>query len=175
MNNQVVRNSVKVILINENKEILLMCVDDPSTTNPQGKYHGRFWFPIGGAIESGETIEQAALREIFEETGIAKEHIELGPIVWFGEFNLILSGIPTHLKEKFIVAETKQFNISLDHLTPDERAVVKHVEWFSLEQIKQSTEVIFPVVLPRYLPDILAGKYPAQPIELDLAKQPEED
>ncbi len=167
------RNSVKILLMNENKEILLMCADDPSTTSKDGKYHGRFWFPIGGKIEEGESVQEAALREIFEETGITKDNIELGPIVWFGEFDLVLSGKLQHLKEQFIVGRTKQKNISLDNLTNEERAVVKHVNWFSLDKIKHSTDVIFPVVLPDYLPDILAGNYPAQPIEIDLAKQPE--
>jgi 8-oxo-dGTP pyrophosphatase MutT (NUDIX family) len=175
-----VRNSVKILLMNENKEILLMCADDPTTTSKDGKYHGRFWFPIGGKIEEGESVQEAALREIFEETGIIKDNIELGPIVWFGEFDLVLSGKLQHLKEQFIVGRLRpgtgeaQTTISLNNLTDEERAVVKHVSWFSLDKIKHSTDVIFPVVLPDYLPDILAGKYPAQPLEIDLAKQPEE-
>jgi 8-oxo-dGTP pyrophosphatase MutT (NUDIX family) len=167
------RNSVKIILMNENKEILLMCADDPTTTSTDGKYHGRFWFPIGGKIEEGESVQAAALREVFEETGITSDKIELGPVVWFGEFDLVLSGKLQHLKEQFIVAQTKQRNISLDNLTDEERAVVKHVEWFSLDKIKNCSEVIFPVVLPDYLPDILAGNYPEMPIDIDLAKQPE--
>lgn len=167
------RNSVKILLMNENKEILLMCADDPTTTSKDGKYHGRFWFPIGGKIEEGESVQDAALREIFEETGITKDKIELGPIVWFGEFDLVLSGKIQHLKEQFIVGKTKQKNISLDNLTDEERVVVKYVAWFSLDKIKQSVDVIFPVVLPDYLPDILTGRYPDQPIEIDLAKQPE--
>jgi 8-oxo-dGTP pyrophosphatase MutT (NUDIX family) len=168
-----IRNSVKILLMNENKEILLMCADDPSTTSKDGKYHGRFWFPIGGKIEEGESVQDAALREVYEETGIANDKIELGPIVWFGEFDLVLSGKLQHLKEQFIVARTQQEDISLDNLTAEERAVVKHVSWFSLDEIKNSTEVIFPVVLPDYLPDILSGKYPMPPLEIDLAKQPE--
>ncbi len=167
------RSSVKILLMNENKEILLMCADDPTTTSKDGKYHGRFWFPIGGKIEEGESVQEAALREIFEETGITKDKIELGPIVWFGEFDLVLSRKLQHLKEQFIVGKTKQKSISLDNLTDEERVVVKHVAWFSLDKIKHSTDVIFPVVLLDYLPDILAGRYPDQPIEIDLAKQPE--
>ncbi|MFA6262845.1 MAG: NUDIX domain-containing protein [Candidatus Babeliales bacterium] len=167
-----VRNSVKILLMNEKKEILLMCADDPTTTSMEGKYHGRFWFPIGGKIELGESIQEAALRELYEETGITQDKIELGPIVWFGEFDLILAGRAQRLNEKFIVATTKQTNISLDNLTDEERAVVKNIAWFSLDTIKKSTEVIFPILLPQYLPDILAGRYPAQPIEIDLARQP---
>lgn len=167
------RNSVKILLFNNQKELLLMCVDDPKTTSVEGKYSGPFWFPVGGAIEPGETIQEAALREVYEETGIKKEDIKLGPIVWFGEFDLILAGTPTHIKETFIVANTTQINIDLANLTSWEKAVVKKVDWFSLEKIKNCNQVIFPVLLPKYLPDIIAGNYPAEPIEIDLGKQPE--
>ena len=40
--------------------------------------HGKMWSIPGGAQELGETIEEAAIREIKEETGLA---IELGGIV----------------------------------------------------------------------------------------------
>ena len=167
-----VRNSIKVLLLNDDNELLLICVDDPKPTTVKGEYHGRFWDTIGGEIEPHESIQQAALREIHEETGITKEEIELGPIVWFGELDLVLAGTLTHIKQRFIVARTKQKNVSLENLTQAEQAVVKKVDWFSLEEIKNSTEVIYPVLLPQYLPDIISGKYPEQPIEINLAKKP---
>jgi 8-oxo-dGTP pyrophosphatase MutT (NUDIX family) len=167
-----IRNSIKVLLLNDNNELLLMSVDDPKTTTVEGKYNGRFWDLIGGEIEPGESVQEAAIREVFEETGIAKEQIELGPIVWFGEFDLVLAGKPTHLKQKFMVAKTKQKDVSLCNLTEPEQAVVEKLAWFSLEQIINSDEIIYPVVLPDYLPDIISGNYPDQPFEIDLAKVP---
>ena len=166
------RNSIKVLLLNERQELLLMCADDPTTTSKDGKYHGRFWFPVGGEINPGESVKEAATREIYEETGI--KEVEFGPVVWFGEFDLVLAGTPTHLKQTFIVAKTKQHKVSLENLTEEEKKVVKKTAWFSLEKIQNSTEVIYPVLLARYLPDILQGKYPDQPLEIDLAKQSED-
>lgn len=167
-----IRNSVKIILLNDNDEMLLMCVEDPNTTSLDKKNHGRFWFPIGGKIEKGESIEDAAIREIFEETGLLKEEIEQGPIVWFGEFDFILKGIMTRQKETFIVARTKQKNVSLTNLDDWEKNVVQKIDWFSLEKIKNSKEVIFPILLPKYLPDIISRKYPKKPMKIDLAKLP---
>jgi 8-oxo-dGTP pyrophosphatase MutT (NUDIX family) len=120
----ILRNSIKVLLLNSKKELLLMCVDDPRTYSVDGVPKGKFWCLTGGAIEPDETLEQAALREIYEETGIGSENIELGPVVWGGEFDLIFSGKFTHFKQKFIVAKTKQDKISLEFLTQDEKAVV---------------------------------------------------
>ncbi len=167
-----VRNSVNILILNDKNELLLMCADDPKTTSVDGTYHGRFWFTIGGKIEEGESMQEAALRELREETGITPDQVELGPVVWFGEFDLVLAGTPTHIKQTFIVAKTKQKNISLENLTQEEKAVIKKIAWFSLDDIKNSTEVIYPIVLPQYLPDIISGNYPEQPLEIDLGKQP---
>ena len=102
-----IRNSVKVLLLNDKDEILLLYAIDPKTTSIDGTSNGNFWFLIGGGIEKNETIQETAIREIYEETGLKKEEITLGPLVWFGEVDLILAGIKTRLKEKFIVAHAK--------------------------------------------------------------------
>ena len=167
-----VRSSVKVLLLNEDNELLLMCADDPKTTSADNKYHGRFWYCVGGQIEPGESIQNAALREIYEETGFVKENIELGPVVWFGEFSMVLHGSMMRLKQVFVVARTRQKQALLSAPDEWEKAYVQKLAWFSLEKIRNSEEVIFPVLMQDYLPDILSGKCPKEPIEIDLAKQP---
>lgn len=168
-----VRSSVKVLLLNEDNELLLMCADDPKTTSADNEYHGRFWYCIGGQIQPGESIQDAALRETYEETGFAKEDIELGPIVWFGEFAMVLHGVMTQLKQTFIVARTRQKQAFLAAPDEWEKAFVQKLAWFPMEKIRNSEEAIFPVLMQDYLPDLLSGRYPREPIEIDLAKQPD--
>ena len=76
-----IRNSVKIILLNDADELLLMCINDPKTKSIGWKHSGHFWTLIGGQIEDNKTILEAAQRETLEETGINKEDIELGPSV----------------------------------------------------------------------------------------------
>lgn len=48
--------------------------------------HGGFWQSVTGSLEEGETHRQAAVREVFEETGITAsedELIELGVVNTF--------------------------------------------------------------------------------------------
>ncbi|WP_420420564.1 NUDIX domain-containing protein [Simkania sp.] len=77
-----IRYSIRILLLNQANELLLMCADDPSTTNIEGKPSGKYWFTIGGEIEEGESLEEAAKRELFEETGLSPEAVTFGPIVW---------------------------------------------------------------------------------------------
>ena len=55
-----------------------------------------FWFTIGGAVEPGETLREAAVRELQEEAGITVdpallgEPIETAPIeFWWGGFHFL--------------------------------------------------------------------------------------
>ena len=130
-----VRSAVRVVFLNEANELLLMCMDDPTITSIGEKYAGRFWTLIGGEIEPGETIRDAAVREVFEETGLSEEDIEFGPQVWSGKLDLMLKGKPIHIKQEFIVAKTRCRDISLANLTADEKEVIKQVAWFSLDRI----------------------------------------
>ncbi|MBU0744230.1 MAG: NUDIX domain-containing protein [Gammaproteobacteria bacterium] len=174
MSNQIlIRNSVKILLINDKDEILLMCADDPSTTTKDGIYHGKFWFTIGGEIEPEEEIMDAAIRELKEETGLNPEDVKFGPKVWHGEFELILCGKITLLREQFIVAHTNKTEVTLKHLTANERKVIKKIAWFGLDDIISCHETVYPVVLPKYLPNIINKNYPPKPIWIDLTKQPE--
>ncbi|MEC8064372.1 MAG: NUDIX domain-containing protein [Pseudomonadota bacterium] len=164
--------SVRILLLNDTNELLLVCAEDPTTGSKDGKVLPCFWFTIGGQIESGETLLAAAQRELYEEAGLEKDDIVFGPIVWYGEYEMILSGVLTRMQQQFIVAHTNNSNVSLHNLTVNEQEVLKKLAWFNLEQIKTCKQVIYPVILPSILPDILNKQYPESPIWVDLGRDP---
>ncbi|MDR1433115.1 MAG: NUDIX domain-containing protein [Puniceicoccales bacterium] len=167
-----IRSSVKLILLNAQNKLALMCADDDGIRSASGEYRGRFWFMVGGKIEPGETILDAAKRELFEETGIGSSDVEFGPEVWKGSVDLLMDGELTTVNQRFIVARTAVTAFDLSHLTDREKAAIEEIKWFSLEDIERCEDTIYPVLLGEYLPDIISGNYPAQAIEIDLAKQP---
>ena len=173
-NKQEIRNSVKLILLNENNELLLMKTDDKEIQGKDGKYNGVFWQMIGGKIEKGETIKEAAYRELFEETGLKKEQVTIGNVVWYGEVDLLMHGIITKVKQSFIIAKTNSINVTLNNLTEEEKTVCNKLEWFSIDKIKKCTDIIYPILLTDegYLPTILKGNIPDKVINIDLTKQP---
>ncbi len=58
------RVCARVLPVNPQGEVLLLHGWDPAA--PEEPY----WFSIGGAIDAGETLVDAAVREMREETGI---------------------------------------------------------------------------------------------------------
>ena len=173
--NKNIRNSIKLILLNENNELLLMKTEDKDIQSNKGKYNGLFWQMIGGKIEDGETIQEAVYRELLEETGLKKEEVKIGKIVWYGEVDLLMHGSLTTVKQSFILAKTKNIDVNLSNLTEEEKPVCTKLEWFSLEKIKNCTDIIYPVLLTeeRYLPAILKGNIPNEILNIDLTKQPQ--
>ena len=168
-----IRNSIKIILLNSKNELLLICTDDKSIKNSEGKYNGKFWQLVGGKIEEGESYLEAATRELFEETSLTESDVEFGNIVWYGNVDLNIRGTETRLNQSFIYAKTDKTDVNLRHLTDEEKPAVKFLKWMSLDEIKNCTDIIYPLVLPEYLPDILNGNLPEEPIYIDLAKQPD--
>ena len=171
-----VRNSVKLILLNANNELLLMSTDDKGIQGKEGNYNGKFWQMIGGKIEKGETLREAAYRELYEETGLRKEQVEVQEKpAWYGEVDLMMHGKLTRIKQNFVLAKTSSTNVNLENLTEEEKPVCTRLEWFSVDKIKSCPDIIYPVLLTasRYLPAILKGNIPKNTIPIDLTKQPE--
>ena len=160
----VLRPTVRVILLNLRSEILLLRADDPACANTEGIKRGPFWFLAGGKIEYGETITEAVQRELFEETGLAKEDLDIGAVIWRSTCDLKLSGLATRLHQNYVVVKTRAHDISFHYLTEPERKVITHAQWFSVDDLKKLRETFHPTSLLQHLPAVVQGTLPRKPL-----------
>ena len=68
-----VREAARVLLLDEQGRLLLWRVEDPNIDIAS------LWITVGGGLEPGESFEEAALRELAEETGL--DLVEVTPRV----------------------------------------------------------------------------------------------
>ena len=150
------RETARVLLIRPDRRILLVRFEDPRVL-PKFRH---FWATVGGALEAGETVEQGALREIEEETGL--RDVKLGPVVWYGEPVIPINNEPIQFREHYIVAHVEDAPLAADKWTDLERQTIREMRWWTPQEIGASTDRIFPIILAQWLPEILAGEYPRE-------------
>ena len=152
------RHTARVLLLDPAGRILLMQGRLPS--DPSGP---SFWFTVGGGVEPGEDVRQTAAREIVEETGLLDAR--LGPVVWCGEAMLAdREQRPVHFKERYIVAWTKGGALSRAGWLPHEHELTDDLRWWTLEELRRTDAVVYPLGLAELLPDVLAGRFAPEPL-----------
>jgi 8-oxo-dGTP diphosphatase len=152
------RLTARVLLLDPNGRILLM----------KGRLPGRpdgpsFWYSIGGGVEDGETVLEAAAREIVEETGLTDA--VLGPTVWRDE--VILRDIDHEkrlFKQYYVVARTAGGDPSRDGWLPHEHLLTDDMRWWTLGELQVTDDTVYPIGMTVLLADVLAGRIAPEPL-----------
>lgn len=153
------RPTARVLVLDAQQRLLLICFEDSALPTP------RVWITPGGGLDPGETYEQAAVRELWEETGI---RAPLGPCVWTRRHAFRYNGQLVLLDERYFVVRAESTEISTANVTDWERVAITEHRWWTAGELACTEEPIAPRCLREVLPPVLAGEYPPVPLAIGL-------
>jgi len=131
-----------LIVLSPENRVLLFCF-----CHKEDALRGKtYWATPGGGLEHNETFEQAALRELREETGLTRD--SAGPQIASRTFEMMLpSGETVLAEERFFIIHADQSDIDRSRWNSNEKNVIREHHWWTIEELTQTTEIIFPADL----------------------------
>lgn len=140
------RPSARLLIMNEEDRVLLF-----RFVFKDGALKGQdYWATPGGALDQGETFEAAAIRELYEETGIRISHVD--PHIAEREFVLPMpDGEEVIAEERLFLINVADPALSREGWTSQEVAVMAEHRWWSMEELAQTADTVWPNNLPEIL------------------------
>jgi 8-oxo-dGTP pyrophosphatase MutT (NUDIX family) len=153
------RKSCRAILLTPGNEVLLIKVH-----NPSAQWSG--WVTPGGGLDEGESEDQGLRRELNEELGLEK--IDGGLKVWTRFHKFLWNDKSIEQQESFYLIRTAKFEPSTARLTETEMLDFKEIRWWSLDQIKTTSESVSPSQFYFYLEQLIFKGVPPSPIDVGI-------
>lgn len=138
------RRTSRIILMDETGAALLFFTAAPDST--------RFarWITPGGGVDPGETHGQAAVRELFEETGLVVD--EVGDPIWSLDFEVAWDDADHDRGHaEYYLVPCVRFEPVSTNWTESEHVDMTRHGWFTGDELLRSGEPFEPYDLPRLL------------------------
>jgi 8-oxo-dGTP pyrophosphatase MutT (NUDIX family) len=150
------RTSARVVLLDETGAVLLLCGSDPALAE---RHAPKWWFTVGGEVQQGERLAEAAARELAEETGLRVAPAGMIGPVWRRDEVFEFNGSLIDSEEFYFVYRTRRFEPSRTGRTELERSYIHGHRWCDAADIAQlvaAGETVYPMQLSGLLTDAAA-------------------
>lgn len=157
-----VRRAARVLLVDTDGRVLLL----KFARRRSDRTPGSLWLTPGGGMEGDETPAEAAARELREETGVVVPPDALGPMVATTSGYARLSWATGVFRDDFFFVRTAAVVVDLGGLDARERTYVLGHRWWTLDELRATTDAVQPRGLAPLVADLVAGRIPATPVVL---------